>query len=300
MSESKITAARIFAALGHRAFFNWMSDEKYLKILWKFKFGTKLDLENPQTFNEKLQWLKLYNQRPEYTMMVDKYAVKKYVADLIGEEYIIPTLGVWDRFDDIDFDKLPNQFVLKCTHNSGGIVICKDKSKFDIKSARKFLTKCLKNNYYYSGREWPYKDVPRKIIAEKYMTDSDETDSFTDYKFFCFDGKVDCVMVCIERNTGTPKFYFFDSNWNLKRYNKLGKEAPENFTIEAPDNINEMFKIAALLSQNIPFIRVDLYNSNGQIYFGELTFYPSSGFEKSYLKETDIHFGNLVDLSKII
>jgi len=154
-----------------RGWLNFLSDKMYLKLIYRAKLGKKLDLKNPKTFNEKLQWLKLYNRKPEYTKMVDKYEVKKYVADLIGEEYVIPTLGVWEKFDDIDFDSLPNQFVLKCTHDSGGLVICKDKSKLDIASAKSKIENSLKRNYYKYGREWPYKNVKPRIIAEKFMID---------------------------------------------------------------------------------------------------------------------------------
>lgn len=273
-------------------------DKLYLELMFRRRMGKKLNLDNPRTFNEKLQWLKLYDRRPEYTKMVDKYAVKKYVADIIGEEYIIPTLGVWESFDEIDFSQLPNQFVLKCTHDSGGLVICRDKSRFDRESARKKIDKSLKRNYYYSGREWPYKNVPPRIIAEKYMEDS-KTKELRDYKFFCFNGYVDCVMICLDRYTGDTKFYFFDKYWNLKRLNKRGKEAPENFTLPKPECIDEMFEIAAALSKNIPFMRVDLYQSNGKVYFGELTFFPDSGFDANLLSKTDKYFGDLINLKLV-
>ena len=279
---------------------NIISDKKFLELMFLYRTGKHLNLETPGTFNEKLQWLKLYDRKPEYTTMVDKYAVKKYVADKIGEQYIVPTLGVWDRFEDIDFDNLPDQFVLKCTHDSGGLVICRDKSKLDRKAAKKKIERSLKRNYYYLGREWPYKNVQRKIIAEQYMTDNKNSREFTDYKFFCFDGYVDCVMICLDRSTGDTKFYFFDKNWDLKRLNKRGKDAPEGFTLPKPVCIDEMFEIAAKLSVGIPFVRIDLYQSNGKVYFGEMTFYPDSGFDANLLPETDIYFGNLINLHLII
>lgn len=274
----------------------WAIQIDYFKRFKKFA-----NLKNPQTLNEKLQWLKLYNRKPEYTTMVDKYAVKEYVADIIGEEYIIPTLGVWDRFEDIDFDALPNQFVLKTTHDSGGVVICKDKSQLDKDAAKRKIEKSLSTNYYWSGREWPYKNVPPKIIAEQYITDSPDVDVITDYKFYCFGENVDSVLVCVERETGTPKFYFFDQDWNLRRYNKRGKEAPEGFTLPKPHKMDEMFQVALKLAQscNVPFLRIDLYNSNGQILFGELTFFPSSGFDANRLPETDLYFGSLTNLDQI-
>lgn len=287
-----------FLFLAKKGFYNNMNDEKYLTRVFEIRTGKKLNLNAPKTFNEKLQWLKIHDRRPEYTTMVDKYAVKKYIADKIGKQYIIPTLGVWDKFEDIDFDKLPEKFVLKCTHDSGGLVICKDKSKLDLEEAKKKINKSLHNNYFYSGREWPYKNVPPRIIAEKYMTDDENSEGFTDYKFFCFDGKVDCVMVCLDRYTGNTKFYFFDKDWKLKRLNKRGKAAPEGFTIPKPECMDQMFELAAKLSEGITFVRVDFYQSFGQIYFGELTFYPDSGFDANILPEADEYWGKLLKLKK--
>lgn len=277
----------------------WMKDETCIKFWYKYILGKKLDLENPKTFNEKLQWLKLHDRKDIYTTMVDKYEAKKYVADMIGEGYIIPTLGVWNRFEDIDFDSLPDQFVLKCTHDSGGLVICRDKSKLDKKAAKKRIKRSLKKNFFLVGREWPYKNVRPRIIAEKLMTEAENSEkALVDYKFYCFGGKVDSVMLCMDRETGNPKFYFFDKQWNLKRYNKRGKSAPKDFTLPKPKNMDEMFEIAEVLSQNLPFVRVDLYNIQGKIYFGELTFFPDSGFDKNRLPETDLYFGSLVDLKE--
>ena len=276
-----------------------LSDKLYLKLLYYGYMGKRLNLKNPQTLNEKLQWLKLYNHRPEYTTMVDKYAVKKYVADIIGKEYIIPTLGVWDSFDEIDFDSLPNQFVLKTTHGGGntGVVICKDKSTFNKEAAKAKLNRSLKSCIYKNFREYPYKNVPKRIIAEKYM--EDETGELRDFKFYCFKGYVDCVLYCFDRNSGDTKFYFFDKEWKLKRYNKRGKAAPENFTLPKPENIEKMFDLASILSKELPYARVDFYNINGQIYFGEITFFPAGGFDYNRLPEMDLYFGNLVDLNNI-
>ena len=176
--------------------------------------------------------------------------------------------------------------------------ICKDKSQLDIPKVKRELRKGLKENYYLSGREWPYKNVPRKIICEKYMKDNADSKDFTDYKFFCFDGYVDCVMVCLDRSSGDTKFYFFDKDWRLKRLNVRGKNAPEDFTIPKPSGMDEMFRIAEELSKGLPFVRVDLYQSDNQIYFGELTFFPDSGFDKNLLPETDQYFGNLIKIDK--
>ncbi len=279
--------------------FRLLPDKTALKILYKNTYPEKLDLDNPQTFGQKLQWLKLYNRKPEYTRMVDKYEAKKYVADIIGEEYIIPTYGVWDSFDEIDFSKLPDRFVLKCTHGSGDVVICKDKARFDYAAAKKKLTRSLHVNYYKIGREWPYKNVKPRIIAEKYMVDGQASESLTDYKFFCFDGKVDCVMLCLDRQLHDVKFYFFDKQWNLKRINVCGKNAPEGFTVPKPRKMDEMFELAGRLSRGFPFLRVDLYECDGQIYFGELTFYPAGGFDDDLLPETEAYLGRLIQLDGI-
>ena len=269
-------------------------DEDYLRRLYAIYMGKPLNLENPVTFNEKLQWLKLHDRKPIYTTMVDKAAAKEYVAEKIGAEHIIPTLGVWDRFDDIDFDSLPDRFVLKTTHDSGGVVICRDQKTFNKKAARKKLEKSLKRDYYAAYREQPYQNVPRRILAEQYMgSDSGE---LVDYKFFCFGGHADCVMICLDRHLQTPKFYFFDQNWDLKRLNIRGKNAPEGFTVPKPENMDEMFRIAERLSRDMPFLRVDLYNVGGRIYFGELTFFPDSGFDANLLPETDRYFGALLKL----
>ena len=288
----------ILSALGK---YDKMPDEKYLKKRYKLDMGVELDLNDPKTLNEKLQWLKLYNRKDIYTVMVDKYLARDYIAEKLGKEYLIPLLGVWDKAEDINFDELPEKFVLKCNHNSGmGMFICRDKSALTLEKIaeiRKNLNKGLKENYYLSGREWPYKNVKPRIIAEKYMTDSPGSKDFTDYKFFCFNGFVDCVMVCLERSSGDTKFYFFDKEWQLKKYNYRGINAPEGFTIPKPEQMDEMFKIASKLSEGIPFVRVDLYVSDGQIYFGEMTFFPQSGFDPNLLPETDKYFGSLIDLS---
>lgn len=279
--------------------FDSMNDEDYLKLVFKARLGYPLDLEAPRTFNEKLQWLKLYNRCPEYTVMVDKYLVRNYIAEKLGEEYLVPLIGAWDHPEEIDFNALPEKFVLKCNHNSGeGMYICRDKSVMNPNKVKKDLRRGFAQNYYLKTREWPYKDVKKKIICEKFMSDSPDASDFTDYKFFCFDGKADCVMVCLERSSGNTKFYFFDEKWELKRLNIRGKNAPEGFTIPKPECMDEMFKIAAKLSMGMPFVRVDLYQSNGQIYFGELTFFPDSGFDENLLPETDEYFGSLIDLKK--
>lgn len=278
--------------LSTRGLLNWIPDEVYLKYAFKSKLGYDLNLENPQTFNEKLQWLKLYDRRPEYTVMVDKYLAKQYVADKIGEQYIIPTLGVWDSPDEIDFDKLPDQFVLKCNHNSGlGMCICRNKSELDIKKVKSELRKGIKQNYYLGGREWSYKNVPRKIIGEKYMGDD-----LNDYKLMCFNGKVKCSFVCSERNYGLH-VTFFDNDWNKLPFERHYPASDKN--IPKPQKYDEMVSLAEKLSSGIPFVRVDFYEINGHIFFGELTFYPGSGFEEFTPIDADYLLGSYISLSEI-
>lgn len=292
----KTFISKVYIRLHLYGLFNFLPDSIDIRLLYLAHMGKLPDLNSPKTFNEKLNWLKLCDRNPLYTTLVDKCAVKQWVVDKIGEQYVIPTLGVWNKFDDIDFDKLPNQFVLKCTHDSGSYVICKDKAKLDKRAARKKLTTALKRNFYYVGREDPYKNVPPRIIAEKYIEDRNGV--FVDYKFSCFNGYVDCVMVCLDRHINDVKFYFFDKDWNLKRLNVRGKNAPEGFTIPKPSCMDEMFEIAAKLSKGIPFVRVDLFECDGKIYFGEMTFFPDSGFDANLLPETDLYFGSLIDLNK--
>ena len=255
--------------------------------------GCNLDLENPKTFNEKLQWLKIHDRKPIYTTMVDKYEVKRYVADLIGEEYIIPTLSVWEHFDDIDFDKLPEQFVLKCTHDSGGLVICRDKNKFDKKAAKKKIEKCLKRNYYYQGREWPYKNVKPRILAEKYMEDN-TTQELRDYKFFCFNGEVKALYIASERQKSNieTKFDFFDTDFNhldIKNGHPNALVTPRK-----PVNFNKMKELSSKLSIGIPHLRVDFYEVDNKIYFGELTFSHMSGLMPFEPEEWDRVFGDWI------
>jgi hypothetical protein len=289
----------IFGALGHRGFFNWMSDEKYLKILYKLRTGQKLNLDDPQTFNEKLQWLKLHDRRPEYTTMVDKYAVKKYVADKIGKQYIIPTLGAWDKFDDIDFDKLPDQFVLKCTHDSGGLVICRDKSKLDIKAAKKKLNRCLKHNYYWGNREWCYKNVKPRIIAEKYMEEKGKAVP-EDYKIYCMNGEPKYIVVFHNRFDSSKPLSetVYDTNWQPQHISLDEHFAVSEEITLKPECLDEILDITKALCADIPQVRVDFYIIENRIYFGEITLYTASGFQKMIPEEMDIRLGQMLQLSK--
>lgn len=279
--------------------FRFMPDKLFLSVRYFLAFHRRMDWKDPQTLNEKLQWLKLHDRKDIYSSLVDKYEVRRHIADEIGEPYLIPLVGgPWDSFDQIDFSALPDQFVLKCTHDSGGIVICTNKNTLDMNKTRRVMEMCLKHNFFFGGREWPYKNVKPRIIAEKYMVDESGAADLTDYKFFCFDGKVDCVMVCLDRSTGDTKFYFFDEAWELKRLNVPGKNAPDGFVLPKPKCMDEMFLIAAKLSKGRAFVRVDLYQSSDRIYFGEMTFFPASGFDKDISLETDIYFGKQITLPK--
>lgn len=275
-------------------------DKLYLSLKYYKNFGRFPNWKNPQTFSEKLQWLKLYDRKPEYTTMVDKYAVKDYVASIIGSEYVIPTLGVWDRPEDIEWEKLPNQFVLKTSHGGGsdGVVICRDKKTLDKQRVIGLLNKNLQTDLYEIHREWPYKNVPKRIIAEQYLDPAPDIDLY-DYKFSCFDGYVTDVMVCTERDSGETKFYFFNKDWELLPLNIRGKTVPVGFTLPKPSCIDEMFELASKLSKGLPYARVDLYAVNGKPYFGEITFFPNSGFDKNLLPETEKWHGSLIKLPNL-
>lgn len=277
-----------------RGWYDNLNDRQYLEMMFPLMTGYSLNLEQPVTFNEKMQWLKLYDRKPIYTTMVDKYEAKKYVASIIGDEYIIPTIRVWDNFDEIDFDNLPNQFVLKCTHDSGGLVICRDKNKLDLSSVRKKISKSLKRNFYYAGREWPYKNVKPRIIAEKYMEDH-STSELRDYNFFCFGGMAKCYKVDFDRFVEHRANYFSTDGELMK----IGEEiCPPNFNKEIPvhENIEKMKELAEKLSATKPFLRADFYDADGKVYFGELTFYPASGFGKFIYDGNDERLGSWIKL----
>ncbi|WP_105618958.1 ATP-grasp fold amidoligase family protein [Vallitalea okinawensis] len=276
-------------------------DKNYIMIMYRLRARKHLNLDTPMSFNEKLQWLKLYDRKPVYTSMVDKHEAKGYVKDKIGEEHIIPTLSVWESFDDIDFSKLPDQFVLKCTHDSGGLVICRDKSCLDVDEARKKINKCLKRNFYYVGREWPYKNVKPRIIAEKYMVDGQESEhdiGLTDYKFFCFNGKPKFLYVSKNLTNHTyARISFATLDWKLSPFYRNDyqpfKELPEK-----PKCFEEMICLAEKLSQGMKFLRVDLYEVKGKVYFSELTFCPCNGLFPFEPPEWDYKLGEMIDLDE--
>lgn len=275
-----------------------MSDEKYIKLKFYASLGKKLNLNNPKTYNEKLQWLKLYDRNPEYVAMVDKYLSKAFVAERIGEEYVVPLYGVWDSFDEIDFDTLPDEFVLKTTHDCGGVVVCKDKNSFDKEKAKAFLEKHLKHEYFYHCREWPYKHVKPRIIAEKFMKDSkgQTEEGLTDYKFFCFGGEPKAMFIATDRAKAgvETKFDFFDMEFNHLPFTNGHPNADK--PIKKPEKFELMIELSKKLSAGLPHVRVDFYESEGNIYFGELTFFHWGGFVPFEPVEWDEKFGEWIKL----
>lgn len=271
----------------------FLPDKTYLQIYYFAQFKKFINFKNPRTYNEKLNWLKVYDRNPEYSKMVDKYEAKKYVASIIGEDYIIPTLGIWDKFEDIDFDNLPNQFVLKCTHDSEGLVIVKDKSKFDIIEAKKKIEKAMKYNFFYIGREYPYKNVKPRIIAEQYMEDN-KYHELRDYKFFCFDGDPKAMFIATDRAKGKTKFDFYDIDFN--HLNIVQHYPNSSEKIEKPKNFNKMIELSKKISTGLKHVRIDFYEVNGKLYFGEITFYHFSGLQPFNDVKWDIEFGNMINL----
>lgn len=262
----------------HTSLSHLIPDKIFLRWVYKAHLHKPLDFNNPKGFNAKLQWMKIYDRRPEYVMMVDKLAVKQYVAQKIGKEYIIPTLATWESADEIDFNTLPNKFVLKCNHDSHSVIVCKDKSHLNQEETKKHFKRCLKNNLFWWGREWPYKNVKPLIFAEQFIEEKGEND-LKDYKLMCFDGQMKCSFVCSERfEEGGLKVTFFDRNWKkmpfIRHYPSSDKSIPQ------PQTYEKMIALAEKLSQGLRFVRVDFYEVCGRLYFGELTFFPGSGFEK--------------------
>lgn len=272
-------------------------DKMYLNMHYKAALGKKINFKDPKTYNEKLQWLKIYNRNPEYTKLVDKHEVKKIVADKVGEEYIIPTLAVWDNVDEININSLPEQFVLKCTHDSGSIFICTDKSKFDLENAKLELRKKLKYNMFWWGREWPYKNVKPRIIAEKYMVDESGTE-LKDYKFFCFGGKAHYLFIATDRYNPDEetKFDFYDLEFNHLPFTNGHPNA--NRKIEKPQGFDKMVELAEILAKDMPHARVDFYDINGKVYFGEITFFHWDGMVPFEPEEWDYKFGEHIALPK--
>lgn len=275
-----------------------MSDEKYLRWVYYLRTGKHLNLEHPETFNEKIQWLKLHNTSDECTRSVDKYEVRQLIAEKIGEKYLIPMLGCWDSFDEIDFDKLPKQFVLKCTHDSGSVVICREKNTFNKEAAKAKLEAAMKHNFFWTGREYPYKNVKPRIICEKLMKDNN-SDDLVDYKFFCFGGQPKVLFYASERFTSkdkVAKFDFYDMDLNHLPIKSAGHD---NSTIPpsvSMENFTKMKELCCILSAGFPHVRVDFYVINDKIYFGELTFHHDGGFVNLEPDEWNTTFGNWIHL----
>lgn len=269
-----------------------LPDRLFIKLKFRLRNGYWPNLAPPITYNEKLQWLKLNDQNPEYTKLVDKAEVKDYVASIIGQDYIIPTLGIWNNVEEIDWNSLPNQFVIKNTNDSGGLVVCKDKDVFDVEKAKEKLKKGASRNYTSITKEYPYKDVPRRFIAEEYK--EDEYGELRDYKFFCFNGEPKMIFVATGRQKGATTFDFYDINWN---HLDIQNEYPnKDGGIPKPSKLSEMIDVARKLSSNIPHVRVDLYFCNNQIYFGEMTFFHNSGFYPWKPSDWDYKLGSYLKL----
>ena len=281
-----------------KGIFNFLSDKTFFKLAFWARLNQKLDLDNPTSLNEKIQWLKLHDRKELYAKIVDKYAVREFIKETLGEEYLVPLVGgPWNSFDEIDFNLLPNSFVLKTTHDSGGVVVVPDKSKMDKVESKKKIMKSMKNNYFYPNREWPYKNITPQIIAEEYLVDSSGSE-LKDYKIICFNGKPENVMVCTGRILNQVKFYFFDWNWKFLPLNYGDELLPSDFSIPKPQKLDEMRSIATKLSAGYDLIRIDLYEANNQIYFGEMTLYPDSGFDRDITKNTDLMFGKKLHLTR--
>lgn len=268
-------------------------DKLYLKCLFRKYMKRKLNLSHPLTFSEKLQWLKLYDRKPEYGIMADKATVKQYVADKIGSDYIIPTIGVFNSVDEISFDELPERFVIKCTHDSGSTFVCSNKREFDFESVKMKLAECLKTEYYWFGREWSYKNIKPRIIVEEFIGDENGVCP-VDYKFFCFNGVMEYFKIDYNRFTNRAANYY-DRKLEFQHFGKIHSTPDPSIQLVLPDNFDEMVRITQVLSKGIPFLRVDLYSVNSQVYFGELTFYPSSGIEP-FIGDGDSILGNKLQL----
>lgn len=280
--------------LASNRYLNWLPDKPYLKLFYWGMIGKKLNLENARGFNEKLQWLKLYYHEPKHRILVDKYEVKEYVKEHYPELKLITTLGIWKNANDIDFDALPDQFVLKCTHDSGSIVICKDKRKLDIPATIKKLNRSLSKSMYKYGREWVYKDLAPRVIAEEFLQD-DDSDELKDFKFMCFNGKVKSIFVCSDRFSPEGLHVtFFDTDWNTMPFTRHYPRRESG--ISRPYDLEKMIELAEKMSQGIPFVRIDFYSVHKEIYFGEYTFFPGCGFEEFTPDEWDYTMGEWIEL----
>lgn len=288
---------RIYKLAKEKGIFNVISDRPYVMGKYWLKMGHPMSRTNPQTYTEKINWLKLYDHNPQYIPLVDKWEVAKIVGERIGKEYIIPKLGVWKSVDEINVDALPDQFVLKCTNDSGGVVICRDKRQFDLEKARPILERSLKTNYYWHDREWPYKDIQPRILAEEYIEDASGNGLF-DYKFFCFDGQPQFMFIATGRAEGNTCFDFFDMEFNwipVMQHYPNAHNRPQK-----PIGFELMKQLAAALSKGMKHVRVDFFEVNGRVYFGELTFTHFGGYERFVPDEYDKIFGAFLDITGLL
>ena len=284
----------VYNVLAETGLTNWMPDELHLALMYRASLGSWPNLRHPRTFNEKLQWLKIHDRNPLYTTLVDKYRVKKWVADRIGEEHVTKTYGAWEKAEDIDISGLPERFVLKTNHDCGGVAICRDRGSFDLEAAKKKLSEHLRTNYFWRTREWPYRNVSPLIFAEEYVNPDDGAD-LTDYKLMCFGGEVRCSFTCTSRARGDLRVDFFDAEWVHLPFTR---HYPNSDVLPSrPRRYEEMVSLAEELSRGIPFVRVDFYESGGRLLFGEMTFYPGAGFEEFDPLEWDERLGSWIDLS---
>ncbi len=286
---------KMVLSLSHAGLLNWLPDKLFLKMAYRGQMGKKLSLKTPQAFNEKIQWLKLYDRKPLYNVLVDKYEVKKYIANQIGNEIVIPTLRVWNTPEEIQIDQLPNRFVLKCTHDSGSVIICKNKETFKIADAKKELQRHLKKNPYWFGREWPYKNVKPRIIAEQYL--EDENHQLVDYKIMCFNGEAKCCFVFSDRFSKSGMcLNVYDKKWNMLPVNR--EYTKQNPSLQKPENYEKMYTLAETIAKDTYFSRVDFYENKGKLFFGEITLYPNSGLTRFVPDEWDYIFGSWIELPK--
>lgn len=284
---------KMIKPLGNMGFFNWLPDKPYLKLVYWGETGKKLNLDNPQTFNEKLQWIKLYDRKPEYSTYVDKYEVRRYIAETIGENYLIPLIGVYESVEEIPWDNLPNQFVLKCTHGSSANIICLDKNKLDIEEAKNKLRKWMKKSWYWFGREWPYKNIKPRITCEEFISDKDITPD--DYKVLCFNGKARLIEVHIDRY-GSHKQDFYDIQWIKTNISQGGTNS--NFVYKEPKHFKEMVELSEKLASDMYHVRIDWFVVKEKLYFGEITFFDGSGYTLFDNEKDDYLLGSLIQLQK--
>ena len=269
------------------------SDELYLSWMFYHRLGYWPNLRRPKSFNEKLQWMKLHDNNPLFSLYADKYRVREHIVETIGEGYLIPILGVFEKAEDIDFDSLPNQFVLKCNHGAGCNIICKDKNRFDRRAAIIKLNEWMAKDYSHLKREYHYASIERKIICEQFMTDN-ETGDLRDYKFFCIGGEVQMIQVDMNRFSHHTR-NIYDKDWNLLDV-EISFPRDVTCTVAPPRELPEMIAIANKLSKDFKQVRVDLYVINHKVYFGELTFFSGAGFSRYYPRKFEIELGKKLRL----